>query len=151
MHRPRGGFLLPATSGLTGSNRGEPMQEANVVTSENSAEFYAAKLNLPASAPAEAVVKTEPVVEKPSGKESTEQPENKASEAGEAPKPKTEPNPKLEKRFSELTKQREEAKRATEAANARAEAAEKKAAELEAKLNPPKAGDANAKPQPAQF
>ena len=123
------------------------MQEGNVLTSENSAEFYAAKLNItPANPPAEAVEKTEPVVETPSGEEATEQ-KASATEADDQHKQ----NPKLQERFDKLTKQREEAKRATDAANLRAEAAERRAADLEAKLNPPKAVDANARPQANQF
>lgn len=123
------------------------MSEATVVTSENAAEFYAKKMNqAPANAPAEAVETTEPVVEKTSGEESSKS-EEKAIEAGEAPKP----NPKIEKRFSELTFKQKEAERQAEAANKRAEEAERKAAELEAKLNPPKPVDTNAKPLPSQF
>lgn len=125
------------------------MQDATVVTSENAAEFYAAKLNMePATAPAEAE-KSEPAVEQESsGEQATEQQENKA-EAEEAPK--KEPNPKLEKRFSELTKQREDARREAQREREAREAAERWAAELEAKLNPPKEEKANAKPTPNQF
>ena len=47
-------------------------------------------------------------------------------------------NPKLEMRFSELTEARKAAEAKAEAERVRAEAAERKAAELEARLNPPK-------------
>ena len=99
----------------------------------------------PANTPAEAE-KSEPVVEEPSGEEATEKHE-KATEAEEQHKP----NPKIQDRFDKLTKQREEAKRETEAAIARAEAAERKNQEMEARLNPPKAIEPDAKPQANQF
>jgi colicin import membrane protein len=126
------------------------MQEANVVTSENAAEFYAKKLDIaPAPAPAEAAPEkaAEPVVEQKTGQETTES-EKQSDEAGK----QQNPNPKLEKRFSELTKQREDARREAQREREAREAAERKAAELEAKLAPPKAViEADAKPRPDQF
>mgnify|MGYP003338423344 CR=1 FL=1 len=80
-------------------------QAGQVLTNENAAEFYAQKLGLAqAEAPTEAVVEAEPVVEEASGSE-PEAEEAKQEEPKKA-------NPKLERRFSDLTKQREEIGRA---------------------------------------
>lgn len=127
------------------------MSEATVVTSENSAEFYAQKLSL-VPEPAAAVEKpTEPVVE------SEQKPVEEKKEANGADK-QDKSNPKIEKRFSELSEKRNaaEARAAEKEAEATREreariAAEKKVTDLEAKLNPPKKESADAKPQASQF
>ena len=123
------------------------MAEANVVTSENAADFYAQKLGLAAETPTEAVEKTEPVVE-----------QNQQSEPEEAEKEATgteerKPNPKIERRFSEITKQRELAREEARKEREAREALEAKLKEFEAKLNPAPApqADADAEPQPSQF
>ena len=124
----------------------------DVVTSENRAEFMAARmdLNVATGAPAPEA-KPAPVVEVETGKG--------AGQMGEATPP-TKPAPKAEpasnqqvpaepdpadkeltgipKRISEITHQRNAAQAEAAAAKARAEAAETRARELEAKLNPPK-------------
>lgn len=89
----------------------EVKEASSVLTSENSAEFYANKLGLADTAPTEAVDESpEPVNE-----ESQSEPEAKTdAEAAEQPKKQ---NPKLEKRFSELSKARDAARQ--EAANER--------------------------------
>jgi chromosome segregation ATPase len=87
-------------------------EAASVLTSENSAEFYANKLGLADTAPTEAADESpaEPVQEV-----SQSEPEAKTeAEATEQPKKQ---NPKLEKRFSELSKARDAARQ--EAANER--------------------------------
>ena len=83
-------------------------QASQVLTNENAAEFYAQRLGLaPAETPTEAVVEetpAEPVVEEAEGSEPA------AEEAQTQEEPKK-ANPKLERRFSDLTKQREEARK----------------------------------------
>ena len=78
----------------------EPRQAQNVVTSENLAEFNIQHLRL---APEEEVEATEV--------EPAESDDESGQEAvNEATAPEKKQNPKLEKRFSELTKQREAAR-----------------------------------------
>lgn len=136
-------FLLPATYSFIGKIRGDPMSEATVVTSENSAEFYSKKLDLePIKAEAEPPKEeAEPVIEEPT----PEEPEEPATEA-EEPKPN-----KLNKRFSELTKQREQALETAQRERERAEQAEQKARELELKLNPPKNDGIGPEPKPEDY
>jgi len=117
------------------------------VTSENSADFYAQKLGLAANdAPVEAAVEETPAEPTDANGESGQEGEEEAKATEEAKKP----NPKLEKRFSELTKRRAEAE-------ARAEAESKRASELEEKLKameapkPQKAQDYEPEPQRDQF
>jgi hypothetical protein len=88
-------------------------EASNVVTSENLAEFHAQKLGLAADAPTEAV-DAEPVVEQAQSEPEPEVGEETQAEAEDKPKKQ---NPKLEKRFSELSKARDAAKQ--EAANER--------------------------------
>jgi chromosome segregation ATPase len=118
---------------------------STVVTSENSAEFYANKLGLAAEA-----TEPEPVVE-----EAGEVPEPEVESEPEAEKPVVEqekkPNPKLEKRFSELTKQRELARQEAERERQAKVELEAKVKELEGKINPaPVVGD-DVEPKPEQF
>lgn len=115
-----------------------------VVTSENLAEWTANRLGLAVEdAPTEAE-ESEPVVEAESQSE-----QEAESESEVADKPKQ--NPKLEKRFSELTKQREQARQ--EAADARAakEALEIRLREYEEKTSPKQADPIGQEPQPNQF
>jgi len=114
-------------------------QAANLVTSENLADFQARKLGLAQGTPTEAA-DAEPVVE------------------GSEPEPDKEPatgekkqNPKLEKRFSELTKQREAARQDAERERQAREALEARLQELESKANPQKSDEPDPKPDPAQF
>ena len=108
-------------------------QAGHLVTSENLAEFNANKLGL-----AQETVAAEA---EPDGSE----PEVEAA-AGEKKQ-----NPKLEKRFSELTKQREAARQEAERERTTREALEVRVRELESKANPPKAEEPDPKPDPAQF
>lgn len=111
----------------------------NVVTSSNAADFYAERLGLAEpEAQTEAVQAAEPA----EAEENLSEPKAE-EEAKEAEKPKD----KLEKRFSKISRQRDEAK-------ARADALEARLRELEAKANPqPLAQTANIddKPQASQF
>jgi len=124
-------------------------QVANVLTSENSEAFYANRLGLAEEAPVEAVVEetpTEPVEE--ANDQSEPQPEEtKETKATEEKKQ----NPKLEKRFSELTKQREEARKEAQREREAREALENRLKELEVKVNPQPVEQVNAKPSPSQF
>ena len=118
-----------------------------VLTSENSEAFYANRLGLADEAPVEAVVDenpTEPTeeAEEQSGQESDE---IKATEEKKS-------NPKLEKRFSELTKQREEARKEAQREREQRESLENRLKELEERATPrPVEVQENVKPQPHQF
>jgi hypothetical protein len=125
----------------------EVKEASSVVTSSNAAEFYAERLGL-ADSPEETAAEAEesPIEEttesEPATEESSSEPKAE-DEAEEAEKPKD----KLEKRFSKITRQRDEA-------NTRAEQLESRLRELEARANPqPIAQTANVddKPQAGQF
>jgi hypothetical protein len=105
-------------------------QAGHLVTSENLAEFNANKLGLAQDVAAEA---------EPDGSE----PEVEAA-AGEKKQ-----NPKLEKRFSELTKQREAARQEAERERTTREALEVRVRELESKANPPKGGGTGPQARPS--
>ena len=105
---------------------------ANVVTSENLAEFNSQRLNLATrEAPAAAAEETsaEPVeVSEQSGQDGEEK---EATAVEESSKPN-----KLEKRFTALTKQREEARQDAERERAAREVLESKVRELEGRSRP---------------
>ena len=119
---------------------------ANVVTSENLAEFAAKKLGLtPAPAVAEPT-QPEPV-------EVVEPTENLEQEEAE-PVEERKQNPKIERRFSEITKQREAARQEAERERQARIDLENKVKELESKLSPPvpqEKVEADPKPKPEQF
>jgi hypothetical protein len=120
----------------------QPKQAGTVVTSENLAEFNADKLGLASE-------------ESPTAAEVDENPSEPAAEKGQS-EPKLaddeatgtdekKQNPKLEKRFSELTKQRKEAE-------ARAEEAERRLAAIEGKQAPQQqAPESTQKPTPDNY
>ena len=121
-------------------------EAGQVLTSENAGEFYANKLGLATQPSTETVVEgtpTEPVAE-----------EVQSEPGAEAPKPVEEgekkPNPKLERRFSELTKQRELARQEAERERARASELEERLKALEVKSQPAKV-EGNKEPQPSDF
>jgi len=106
---------------------------SNLVTSDTLAEFTAQKLGLVEAAPvAEDVSEPEPQVEV------TDEVKDKK------------PNPKLERRFSDLTKQREQARAEAQREREAREALENRLKELESKINPPPQ-DTLQEPQPEQF
>lgn len=108
---------------------------SNLVTSDTLAEFTAQKLGLVEAAPvAEETSEPEPQV----SEEVTDEPKEKK------------PNPKLERRFSDLTKQREQARAEAQREREAREALETRVKELEAKANPAPQ-DTNQEPQPEQF
>jgi hypothetical protein len=117
-------------------------QAANLVTSENLADFQAKKLGLaPQNAETEAAT-AEPV---------TEQGRSGSEADNEAATGEKKHNPKLEKRFSELTKHRDEARQEAERERQAREAVEAKLRDLEAKASPQKSDEPDPKPNPAQF
>lgn len=119
------------------------MSEATVLTSENSAEFYANKLGL--AAETEAVVEETPAepVEQTEQSEPVAEDEEKVTE-------ERKPNPKLEKRFSELTKQREQLRKEAEEERGKREQLETRLKALESQAAP-KEQNRDEKPKPDQF
>ena len=118
-------------------------EASSVLTSENSAEFYANKLNL-ADRDDDVAVEDSP---EPS--EESEQSESVAEQSKTTEERKQ--NPKLEKRFSELTKQREQAKAEAQAERQRSEALEARLRVLEQQAVPQKVQNIDDEPQPGQF
>ena len=121
-------------------------EAGNVVTSANAEEFYANRLGLAEEAPVEAVEEksAEPTEEaNDQSEQPTEEIETKATEEKKQ-------NPKLEKRFSELTKQREEARKEAAKEREARESLESRIKELEGRAEP-KPVEENVKPSPSQF
>jgi hypothetical protein len=123
----------------------QPKQAGTVVTSENLADFNANKLGL-ASEPSPTVADTvdEKSSSEPAVEEGQSEPKLAKDEATDTEEKKQ--NPKLEKRFSELTKARKEAE-------ARAEELERRLAAIESNPAPqPQSVPAsNQKPSPDDF
>ena len=130
---------------------------ANVVTSENLAEFTARKMGLVDTQPAEPVA-AEPI-------QAEAEPDTEADQSGhngegneattEGEQKERKPNPKIERRFSEITKQREAAREEARKEREAREALEARLKELEAKAQP-KAAQAEPdaigpEPKPEEF
>ena len=116
-------------------------EAGQVLTSENAAEFYANRLGL-ADQTDDVAVDAEP---------STEVVENEPEVQDEAkPVEEKRANPKLEKRFSELTKQREAAKAEAEAERQQRQALEDRLRALE-QVAAPQRPSVDQEPQPGQF
>jgi hypothetical protein len=130
---------------------------ANVVTSENLAEFTAQKLGLAEPQQAEPAASEEQAPDEPdtaagqSGQDGEGDDATAADEQGKERKP----NPKIERRFSEITKQREAAKAEAQQEREARLALEARLKELEAKANPQpaqaQANELGPEPQPEQF
>ena len=122
----------------------------NVVTAENLAEFNAQKLGL-----AEPKAQTEAAVEAeaPAEPVADESPSEPPVAEGEATaKEERKQNPKIERRFSEITKQREAARAEAQKEREAREALEARLRELEAKTNPPAPQESKVdKPKPENF
>ena len=118
-------------------------EAGNVLTSENSAEFYAEKLNLADRDDDVAVENT------PEPSEDFDQSESEAEQS--KPTEERKQNPKLEKRFSELTKQREQAKAEAQAERQQREALETRLRVLEQQAIPQQVQNIDEEPQPGQF
>lgn len=119
-------------------------EAGSVVTSENLAEFNANKLGLAVEDTPVVADSSEPIVEVDSQSDPVAEDDGDAAE-----KPKQ--NPKLEKRFSELTKQREQAKQEAAKEREQREALESRLRELEQKAAPKQDSSLNEEPQPGQF
>jgi hypothetical protein len=120
-------------------------EAGQVLTSENSAEFYANKLGLAEINNDVAVEEAPEPSEVDNQSEQVEQGEAKTTEEKKQ-------NPKLEKRFSELTKQREQAKAEAQAERQQREALEARLRVLEQQALPPQqVKSSNEEPQPGQF
>ena len=115
-------------------------EASQVLTSENSAEFYANRLGL-ADQPEVEAVQAEPT-------EVVEERSEPEIEIEQEEKPKA--NPKLERRFSEITKQREEARKEAQREREAREALEARLAVLERQPTP-QAPKVDEEPQPSQF
>lgn len=131
---------------------------ANIVTSDNLAEFTAQKLGLVDSEPANEAASDDAnsaAAEPDAQADQSEQDrEGDDATATEEPKEKK-PNPKLERRFSEITKQREAAREEARREREAREAMETRLKELEAKVNPQPAqadqDEIGEEPKPEQF
>ena len=133
---------------------------SSVVTSENLAEFTARKLGLVDKQPAEAAAATES-----DNTDQATEPEAEGDQSGhdgegneataEDDQKERKPNPKIERRFSEITKQREAAKAEAQKEREAREALEARLKDLEAKMNPQQAQAEpdviGPKPKPEQF
>ena len=115
----------------------QPRQAQTVLTNENMAEFAAKKLGL--AAPSEAV-KTEPQQSEPS------ESENEATAVEDRKQ-----NPKLEKRFSEITKQREAARAEAQTEREARQQLESKLRDYEERAKPKAEPKSDEEPQPNQF
>jgi len=115
-------------------------EASQVLTSENSAEFYANRLGL-ADQPEVEAVQAEPT-------EEVEERSEPEIEKEQEEKPKA--NPKLERRFSEITKQREEARKEAQQEREARQALEARLAALE-KQPATQSPKVDEEPQPSQF
>jgi len=116
----------------------QPRVAQTVLTNENMAEFAAKKLGL--AAPSEAV-KTEP--------QAQSEPADSENEATTVEDRKQ--NPKLEKRFSKMTEQREAARAEAQTERLARQELEAKLRDYEAKAKPSAEPKADEEPQPNQF
>ena len=122
----------------------QPKVAANVVTSENLAEFNAKRMGLADSKPSEAA----PVAEPPQVDNEQSEPVEASEEATATEDRKR--NPKLEIRFEKITKQREEARAEAQKEREARESLEAKVRELESRSQPQKA-QSSEEPRPEQF
>ena len=122
----------------------QPRVAANVVTSENLAEFTAKRMGLADSTPSEAA----PVAEPPQDDNGQSEPVEASDEATTTEDRKR--NPKLEIRFEKITKQREEAREEARKEREQRESLEAKVKELESRSQPQKV-EAAEEPRPEQF
>jgi hypothetical protein len=120
-------------------------EASQILTSENAAEFYANRLGLAES-------ESEPVaVEEAEPEAEDEQSEPKEAEKEANQEGERKQNPKLEKRFSEITKQREEARKEAQSERQARVELEQRLAALEQQRQPQQAVNVDQEPQPSQF
>jgi hypothetical protein len=127
---------------------------SNIVTSENLAEFTAQKLGLVDSEPAATEAAHDSVNAEPDAENQSEQDRdgNDATTADDQKERK--PNPKLERRFSEITKQREAAREEARLEREQRERLETRVKELEGRVTPQAQApqdDVGEEPTPDQF
>ena len=126
----------------------QPKQASSIVTSENLAEFNADKLGLASeSSPTAATVEETPV--EPAAQDGQSEPRLADDEATGTDEKKQ--NPKLEKRFSELTKARKEAEAQVAEERKARESLEARLAALEGNQAPIQAPESNRKPSPDSY
>jgi len=126
----------------------QPKQASSVVTSENLADFNADKLGLASeSSPTAAEVDENP--SEPAAQDGQNEPKLADDEATGTEEKKQ--NPKLEKRFSELTKARKEAEAQATEERTKREGLEARLAALESIKAPTQAPESNQKPTPDNF
>jgi hypothetical protein len=126
----------------------QPKQASSIVTSENLADFNADKLGLASeSSPTAAEVDENP--SEPAAKDGQNEPKLADDEATGIEEKKQ--NPKLEKRFSELTKARKEAEAQATEERTKREGLEARLAALESIKAPNQAPESNQKPTPDSF
>jgi len=118
-------------------------EAGQVLTSENAAEFYSNKLGLADESQTPEAETSEPVEEA----EQSEPSEEKDAKPTEERKQ----NPKLEKRFSEITKQREQARQEAAQEREARQRLETEIAAIRQQQQPQQAKAADEKPQPSQF
>jgi hypothetical protein len=127
---------------------------ANVVTSENLAEFTAQKLGLAEPKQAEPAASNNDEPDAAAGQSGQDGEGDDATATDEQGKERK-PNPKIERRFSEITKQREAAKAEAQQEREARLGLEARLKELETKANPQPAqapaNDLGPEPQPDQF
>lgn len=126
----------------------QPRQASSLVTSENLADFNADKLGLASeSSPTAAEVDESP--SEPAAKDGQNEPKLADDEATGTEEKKQ--NPKLEKRFSELTKARKEAEAQATEERTKREGLEARLAALESIKAPNQAPESNREPQPDDY
>ena len=128
----------------------QPKQAGTVVTSENLAEFTANKLGLASEeSPTAADTVDEKSSSEPAAEEGQSEPKLADDEATGTEEKKQ--NPKLEKRFSELTKARKEAEAKAADEQAKRESLEARLAALEGQKAPIQAPESSQKPTPDNY
>ena len=121
-------------------------EAGQVLTSENAAEFYANRLGL-AESDSEPVAVEEAEPEAENEQSEPKEAEKEANQEGERKQ-----NPKLEKRFSEITKQREEARQEAQRERQARVDLEQRLAAMEQQRQPQQqAVNVDQEPQPSQF
>jgi len=118
-------------------------EAGQVLTSENAADFYSTKLGLADETQTPVAEESEPV-EEVEQSDTSEQEDAKPTEERKQ-------NPKIEKRFSEITKQRELARQEAAREREARERLEAEVAALKQQTQPKPAAPVDAKPQPSQF
>jgi len=118
-------------------------EAGQVLTSENAADFYSNRLGLADNSQTPEAETSEPVEEA----EQSEPSEEKEAKPTEERKQ----NPKLEKRFSEITKQREQARQEAQQEREARQKLEAEIAAIRQQQQPQQAKNADEKPQPSQF